>query len=125
FNPYAPLLPTYLSLVLLWALARHDRRALAPFVVAVSLIAQSNLAFLPLALALTVMAASLLLWPRLRGARRTPSRAVGRQHRWALGLGVAVWLPSIIELLVHHPNNLTQLIRWATSGTGTPIGFVA
>ncbi len=121
FNPYAPLLPTYLSLVLLWALARDDRRALAPFVVAVSLIAQSNLAFLPLALALTVMAASLLLWPR----RRTPSRAVGRQHRWALGLGVAVWLPSIIELLVHHPNNLTQLIRWATSGTGTPIGFVA
>ena len=41
----------------------------------------------------------------------------------ALGLGVVVWLPSIAELFVHHPNNLTQIVRWATSGTGDPIGF--
>ncbi|MDN5717383.1 MAG: hypothetical protein L0G89_09125, partial [Janibacter sp.] len=43
---------------------------------------------------------------------------VGRRTR------VLVWLPSIAELLTHHPNNLTQIIRWATSGSGQPIGIV-
>ena len=123
FNPFAPLLPTFLALVLLWALARDDRRALPPFVVAVSLIAQSNLAFLPLAGVLAVVAAALLLWPRLTHTRRVRAATDGRNHRWALGLGVVVWLPSIAELFVHHPNNLTQIVRWATSGTGDPIGF--
>ena len=131
FNPYAPLLPTFLALLLLWALAQDDRRALPPFVVAVSLIGQSNLAFLPLALALTALAAGLLLWPRLtrarRGLRRRPRRRPGDRtaHRWALGLGVLVWLPSVVELVVHQPNNLSQLVRWATSGTGDPIGLAA
>ena len=125
FNPYAPLLPVYLALVLLWALARGDRRALPPFVVAVSLTAQSNLAFLPLAALLALAAAALLLWPRItRGRRPRRVRAHTVSHRWAVGLGVLVWLPSLVELVVHHPNNLGQLIRWATSGTGTPIGVV-
>lgn len=123
FNPFAPLLPTYLSLVLLWALARDDRRALPPFVVAVSLIAQSNLAFLPLAAALAVMATVVLLWPRIARTRRVRARHDTRAERWALGLGGLVWLPSIAELFVHHPNNLTQFVTWATSGTGDPIGF--
>lgn len=124
FNPYAPLLPTYLALLLLCALARGDRRALAPFVVAVSLIAQSNLAFLPLAASLTALAAGLLRWPRVSGQRPTTSRNRRLQHRWALGLGVLVWLPSLAELVLHQPNNLTQVIRWATSGTGDSIGLV-
>lgn len=127
FNPYAPLLPVYLALVLLWALARGDRRALAPFVVAVSLTAQSNLAFFPLAALLGFMATGLMLWPRItriRTRRRRRVRADTLSHRWALALGLLVWLPSLVELLVHQPNNLSQLIRWATSGTGTPIGVV-
>lgn len=144
-NPYAPLLPTYLSLLLLWALARGDHRALPPFVIAVSLIAQGNLAFAPLAAALALGAVALVLEPRLR--RRGPSeplvrlrrprlrgriqapsagdRARIRSGRWALGLGLLVWLPSIVEIFVHSPNNLRQLVRWATSGTGDPIGVVA
>ena len=68
-------------------------------------------------------AAALLLWPRLTHTRRVRAATDGRNHRWALGLGVVVWLPSIAELFVHHPNNLTQIVRWATSGTGDPIGF--
>lgn len=124
FNPYAPLLPLYLAMVLLWALSRGDRRALPPFVVAVSLLAQANLAFLPLAAALALSATGLLLWPRVTRARRRRTRRLGRSERWALGLGVAVWLPSCVELIVHQPNNLTQLVRWASSGTGNPIGVV-
>lgn len=144
-NPYAPLLPTYLSLLLLWALARGDHRALPPFVVAVSLIAQGNLAFVPLAAALVLGAAALLLEPKLsrhrpdqplvrlrrprhrgRAARPGPGeRARMHSGRWALGLGLLVWLPSAIEGLVHDPGNLRQVYRWATSGTGEPIGLVA
>lgn len=129
-NPYAPLLPTYLSLLLLWALARGDRRALPPFVVAVSLIAQANLAFVPLALVLALSATG-LLWPRpahrRRRRRRRRARSTGhrRCHRWALGLGTLVWLPVIAELFAHHPNNLTQIVKWATSGTGNAIGLAA
>lgn len=125
FNPYAPLLPTFLALLLLWGMARGDRRALPPFVVAVSLIAQSNLAFLPLAVALAALATGLVLRPRLTRTRRRRHPDDRPAHRWALGLGVLVWLPSIVELVVHQPNNLTQVVRWATSGTGDPIGLTA
>ncbi|WP_435198677.1 hypothetical protein [Janibacter sp. GS2] len=144
-NPYAPLLPTYLSLLLLWALARGDHRALPPFVIAVSLIAQGNLAFVPLAVALALGAVALAVEPALRrrrsdhalvrlrsrthrGRRVRPSpgvRARIRSGRWALGLGILVWLPSILEIFIHRPNNPTQLFRWATSGTGDPIGLAA
>ncbi len=130
-NPYAPLLPTYLALILLWAIARGDHRALPPFVVAVSLIAQGNLAFVPLALALTAGAAGILLWPRLRrtarltGRPRRRSRTLRRLHGWSIGFGLAAWLPVIAELFAHNPNNLQQLVKWATSGTGSPIGLGA
>ena len=144
-NPYAPLLPAYLALLLLWALARGDHRALPPFVLAISLIAQGNLAFLPLAAALTLGATALALEPRLgrrrdaqplvrlrrprrRGRPLAPTRHEQdqiRSGRWALGLGVLVWLPSLVELLAHEPNNLGQFYRWATSGTGEPIGLAA
>lgn len=144
-NPYAPLLPTYLSLLLLWALARGDHRALPPFVVAVSLIAQGNLAFIPLAGALVIGLVALLVEPFLqRGRTRQPlarlrrprhrgrmlqpttaQEAEIRSGRWALGLGVLVWLPSIVEVFVHNPNNIQQLVRWATSGTGDSIGLAA
>lgn len=144
-NPYAPLLPTYLSMLLLWALARGDHRALAPFVLSVSLIAQGNLAFAPLAAALAAGAVWLAVEPRVRrrgprealvllrrprhrGRPQQPTRAEEariRSGRWALGVGVLVWLPSIIELFVHSPNNIRQLWRWATSGTGDPIGLAA
>lgn len=123
-NPFAPLVPTYLALLLLVALAQGDRRALPPFVVAVSFIAQGNLAFLPLATILT--GTGLLLVMRGRSPRRRRrTRATRRLHRSALGLGVLIWLPSIVELLVHQPNNLTQVIKWSASDTGNPIGIVA
>lgn len=131
-NPYAPLIPAYLALLLLWALARGDHRALPPFVIALSLLAQGNLAFLPLAGLLALAAVAVSVWPPTdqpagpRGRRRTrPDRAHRRSRRWAVGLGLVVWLPSLVELVVHQPNNLMQFLRWATSGTGDPIGVVA
>ncbi|NYF99592.1 hypothetical protein [Janibacter cremeus] len=135
-NPYAPLLPTYLALLLLWALARGDHRALAPFVVAVSLLAQANLAFLPLAGVLVLAAVAVSVWPPTdtprpdrsgRRGRRPGHVTTARAHsrRWAVGLGVLVWLPSLLELFVHRPNNLRQFVRWATSGSGDPIGVLA
>ncbi|WP_338747786.1 hypothetical protein [Janibacter alittae] len=135
-NPYAPLLPTYLALLLLWALARGDHRALAPFVVAVSLLAQGNLAFLPLAGVLGLAAVTVALWPPRDQPRPASRRSGGpprarlvrahrRSRRWAIGLGVLVWLPSMLELFVHQPNNVRQFVRWATAGSGDPIGVVA
>ncbi|WP_157074531.1 hypothetical protein [Janibacter corallicola] len=127
-NPFAPLLPLYLALVLLWALTAGDRRALPALVVALSLLAQANLAFLPLAAALAVVAVVAVLGPgRLTSPRA--ARRVRRDHRLALLLGLLVWLPSIVELLVHRPNNLIQLVRWLASGSGSqaqdPIGPAA
>ncbi len=127
-NPFAPLLPLYLALVLLWALTAGDRRALPALVVALSLLAQANLAFLPLTAALTVVAVVAMLGPgRITSPR--PRRRARRDHRLALLLGLLVWLPSIVELLVHRPNNLVQLVRWLTAGSGSqeqdPIGPAA
>lgn len=124
FNPYPPLLPTYLALVLLWALARGHHRALPPFVVAVSLLAQANLSYLALALTLAVGAAALLVRDRrVNRPRRTRARRLS--HRWAIGLAVLAWLPSVAELLLQRPNNLTQVWRYTTSGAGDSVGLAA
>lgn len=123
FNPYPALLAVFLLLVLCWAVLRRDHRALPPFAVAGALVLQANLAFVPLVLALLALVA-LATMRRERGRRR-PDRAARRSYRWAAGLGLLAWLPSIVELLVHQPNNLTQITRWALSGTGNPIGLTA
>lgn len=142
-NPYPPLLPTYLSMLLLWAMARGDHRALPPFIIAVSLIAQGNLAFIPLSIALVAGLLAIMLEPVLRRDRTrqplarlrrprhrgrilhptTGQQAQIRSGRWALGAGVLVWLPSIVEVFVHEPNNVQQVFRWATSDTGDSIGL--
>jgi hypothetical protein len=120
-NPYPALLPTYLALLLAWAAWRGDHRAYAPFAVATAILLQANLAFVPLGLALTALVVAACLRRHRRGTPEDP--LARRDLRRAALVTLVVWLPSLVELLVNRPNNLTQVVRWATSGTGTSIGL--
>lgn len=124
-NPYPAQLPTFLALVLVWAVARGHHRALPALALATSLVLQAHLAFVPLAGALAlVVAVILLVRRRARGGRRA-APAHRRSLRRALGLTLLVWLPSLVEVVVHDPDNPSQVARWATSSTGESIGLPA
>lgn len=122
FNPFPALLPVYLALLLSWAVLRGDHRALPPFAVVGALILQANLAFVPFAAALALLVAGAAVMHERRNPRRRPTREARSSYRWAGGLTVLAWLPSLLETLVHSPNNVVQVTRWALAGEGDSIG---
>lgn len=113
-NVYVATLPMLLVLVCGWALIDGDLPVLWCYAVAASIVAQSNLAFVPFVGGLTVLLALLAATRRLRHVRMS-----GPGHRRALRLwritGVVTfvaWVPSLLELVIYQPNNLQQLLKY-------------
>lgn len=132
FNPYPPAIATLTWLVLTWALVAQHLRYVPHYVVVVSLMLQSHIGYLPF-VAGPLLALVLLglvrwwhrrrtVWP-LRGWR--PDDA-GR-YRWhaltAILLGVLMWLPPLVELIVYSPNNLSQVLRYVAADRGDSIAL--
>ncbi|GAB3115858.1 hypothetical protein GCM10027055_24470 [Janibacter alkaliphilus] len=139
FNPYPALLALLAVMVLAWALLVGRWWAAPPFVVLVSLVAQANLAYAPIAVGLglgTLLLAGVSArrgrWVyegRERGPYRQRNRKPPRDHVgdhsllgrmprplvWATVLLILCWLPSTVELFLYEPNNATQLYRYATA----------
>ncbi|WP_265446769.1 hypothetical protein [Flexivirga meconopsidis] len=121
-NPYPAAFPVLLMLLSAWGLLARRRIPAWLYVVAASFVAQANLANVVL-----VAAISLVLL--VIGAVRLRSGIESSRFRGsviggavATGVLVLVWLPSLVELWQHDPNNLEQLASYATSGGGAHIG---
>lgn len=134
FNPFPPLLPTYLLMFLTWALLRRDLRAMWPFALCLSLLAQANLSYLPLvAVFLVVMvviglvrwrAKREVMWPR-RGWGPRRRTGVLRSEGWrTVAVVLLAWLPSVVELATYSPNNLAQVLRVVADASTPQIGLV-
>ncbi|MEY2570998.1 MAG: hypothetical protein QOE63_1348 [Acidimicrobiaceae bacterium] len=123
YNPHIVLLPLAALLVLVWSISAGDLVAIPFAVAAASLITQSH-AYDAIPVAVLGLWAALALVLRLPTGRREPPPRDRR--RWLLAgaaLGVVLWLPPIVDQVVHRPGNLRQLVRFARDG-GTPVaGF--
>lgn len=126
WNPFPPILALVALAVLGWRLLVGHVPALPWFVAMGSLVAQANLALLPMIMPLVLVVAGvgILRWHRSRGTVwPLPGwRPAGRAPAWwrrpgilAVLAGVLMWLPALIELWTISPNNVAQL--WAL-GTG-------
>ena len=113
WNPAAPLLPFLALMFLCWCVACGEHRLLPVSILVASFVAQAHLAYLPPALGMLVIGL-VGLWMR---APRDRSLV-----RWGLAaalVGLACWLPAIVNQLSSQPGNLSLVVRSATAPVGT------
>jgi hypothetical protein len=121
-----------LMLLLAWSLIAGDLECMWAYVLTASLVAQTHLVYLVLTVALTALVGALgmVRWYRKRGAlwpipgwrQHDPQRS--RSGRTATIVFALCWMPVLVETLLFHPNNITQLFRYFMAGqTGDPLGL--
>ncbi len=124
WNPYLPVVWWIVLLLAVWSVLDDDPAMLPIAVLAASLCAQTHVPYLALSLglgALATGAAALAL-------RRVPAGSARRRTtvRWvlvALGLGVVLWMPPLIDQLVHEPGNLARLATHFGDPPEKPVGL--
>lgn len=119
-NVYVATLPMLLVMVCAWAIVDGDLTVLWVYAVAASFVAQSNLAFVPFVVGLSVALVLLAGVRRLRRVQMWRHGVHRLQRHWQLAVGLLflVWLPSLLELLVYQPNNLQQLLSYRSKSSG-------
>jgi hypothetical protein len=124
WNPYLPVMAWIVFVLAVWSVVCDDLAMLVVAVVAGSFCMQTHLPYLGLVgamLAGSVVVAFARAWRR---------RTLRRPLRWALvalGVGLFLWLPPMIEEVIHRPGNLSavhnELLHPAESPIGTRRGF--
>ena len=115
--PIVIIVPTAIAVVATIGCVGGDRVSWLALVVAGSFVAQSNLAALPLVVALGLISAIGFVatqWSQPRAAIRTV---------WpSLAIGLVLWLPSLVEQLTDDRPNLSAIVRHAGDG-GKTFGY--
>jgi hypothetical protein len=121
-NPYPASIGVFLLLLLTWSLLAGDTTCAWGFVVVASLVAQANLAFVPLAGAMALMVTINAVAGWARKDNRPPAWhafGIGREAspvgRRALIAFILCWLPAMVEVLTYKDNNVIQVLRYLTS----------
>jgi hypothetical protein len=124
WNPYLPLLWWVVLLLAVWSIACDDLAVLPLAVFAGSFCAQTHVPYLGMAAGLGVLTVLLLIsvW------RRAPPgsdvrRSVMRWGAWSLLLGIALWLPPLVDQAVHDPGNLRAIYNELATPSQDPVGF--
>ena len=113
WNPYQPLIAWVVVLLAAWSVACRDTLMLIPLVVAATLCAQTHVPYLVSCAALCVGALGYGWF-------------VNRRHALvATAVGVGLWVPPILDQLVHKPGNIRTLIGHFGSPSEAPIGVAA
>jgi hypothetical protein len=116
WNNYVATLPFGLMLFATWALLCGDRWALPVATITATFLAQTHVGYVVLAIPLLVFGAAWLVVPVLRrGADASHKRDVVRSLLISAAIGAVLWLPVVIDLLLHRPSNLSRIQRYFTS----------
>lgn len=124
WNPYLPLLWWVVLLLAVWSVVCGDTAMLPVAVFAGSLCAQTHVPYLALSLGLgagAVAAAALAWWRAAPGSEGRRSAA-----RWgavALGLGVVLWVPPLVDQAVNDPGNITKIYDHLGTPPEEPVGL--
>lgn len=122
WNPQLPVLWFVAFLVAAWAVAEGDLPMLLPAVVAASICAQTHVPYLAVTLGVGVGVA--LAAGVHAGRRRSDGRSADWRWLAAAGaLGILLWVPPLLDEVVHEPGNLAQLIDHLGTPAEDPIGI--
>ncbi len=118
WNPYIALPFFTLFLLQVWLVALGDSKRLVGAVVVGSFVAQTHVGYVPLIVAPLALALVLMRLDLRRRGQRFRDLAVAKWSALAL---IVMWLPALIEPLVHPPGNLREVARFFLSGgSGEP-----
>lgn len=122
WNPHLPVLPLALLLLTAWSLALGKRWALPVAAALASFVTQSHTGYAPVTA--VVLAVALVGFVRSRPVRPLPAAAL------AAGIVGLLWLPPVLEEVVHRPGNLRSLLDFytgdhAATGLGRGVRAVA
>jgi hypothetical protein len=124
WNPYLPLIWWVVLLLAVWSVACGDVAMLPVAVFAGSLCAQTHVPYLALSLGLGALAIAVtaLAW------RRAAPGSGERRHtaRWgavALGLGVVLWVPPLVDQAVNDPGNIHKIYDHLGTPSEEPVGL--
>ena len=122
WNPYLPVLWWVAFVVAIWCVLCDDLALLPLAVFAGSFFAQTHVSYLGLVPGLLVVA---VLVAAFTARRNAEPGAVARFWRWtgiAAGVGVIVWLPSVIDEVSRSPGNLSVIRDTFRHPLEDPIG---
>jgi hypothetical protein len=110
WNPYLPVMMWLVVLLAAWSVLCDDLPMLPVLVFAGSFCMQTHLPYLGLAGGLIAIVFTIVAVVSVGGdaARR---RELLRWGLVALGIGVLVWIPPVIDQIIHSPGNLTLIWR--------------
>lgn len=121
WNPYLPVLPFVLFVLLAWAWVQGSRWSAVAAAVVGSFAVQSHVGFAPpvAAVAAAAIVWRVAIWFRRRG---TPASDVRRPAWLPAVVGVVavvlMWLPPLLQQIHGRPGNLTVLLRYFRSSQG-------
>jgi hypothetical protein len=124
WNPYLPVLWWVAFLLAVWSVLCDDLPMLPVAVFAGSFCAQTHVPYLGSVAGLSALVVGVLGWRawRARGGDRAARRRLLRWALIALGVGVVVWLPPVIDELTNSPGNLSVLWDYFRNPPESPIG---
>ena len=127
WNPYLPLLWWLVFLLAVWSVLCGDVAMLPVAVFAGSFAAQTHVPYVGLTAGLAVLAVggAAVAWRRA-GAGSPERRRVLRWGIGALALGVALWVPTLVDEAVNEPGNLQRIYDHLVTATDTedePVGL--
>jgi hypothetical protein len=109
WNPYLPLVMWMVVLLAAWAVLCGDHLMLIPLVVAASFCAQTHVPYLALGGGMFALGLGTVLVRCLRtpgSERRAPLRSAA----WAVGIGIVLWIPPVVDQFVNEPGNVRELV---------------
>jgi len=113
WNPHLIVLPLVALIVSCATASVGDGAGLIAATIVASLVAQTSVSVVPVALSVAGVAAG-LGW----ASRAPSSRGSGIHGRWLVWAALAclaLWLPPLMEQIATHPGNLTKLFRFFVS----------
>ncbi len=109
WNPYLPLVMWMVVLLAAWAVLGGDHLMLIPLVVAASFCSQTHVPYLALGAGMFALGLGTVIVRALRASgieRRAPLRSAA----WAVGIGIVLWIPPVVDQLVNEPGNVRELV---------------
>jgi hypothetical protein len=127
WNPYMPVLWWLLFLVAIWSVLLDDLAMLPVAVFAGSFCLQTHISYSGLVGAVTGLTVAVVAVETWRRRRDDPAR-VRSAVRWgalAAGLGVVLWIPTIVDQIIHDPGNASMIVENFRNPSDDPIGMRA
>jgi hypothetical protein len=112
WNPYLTVLPVALLVAVVWAAACGHAWAVPTAAVTATFLVQSHVGYAPVAVALIVAGAVVLVLRARAGQIPIDGRRFRRAGVLAIVLLVALWIPPLVEQVQHDPGNVSELVRF-------------